>query len=297
MPSIQPKTLQSQLIEKLKSTYGEREASNLSHLLLDHFCSLNRMAIAMNNAVEIASSDLESLEQAIEKLLAHVPIQHIMGEVEFYGCKIKTDGRALIPRPETEELVDWIYQENALDAPHILDIGTGTGCIPIALKRAIPQAKVNALDISTEALALAKENAHANDVTIDFAQLDVLKDVIPFQQLDIIVSNPPYIPIQEKDSMESNVVDFEPNLALFVSDEDPLIFYRVIAEQAIQLLNLGGILYFEIHENFGQMLVTLMEEIGFTNVTLKQDLQGKDRMIQAQKYYNEEIDFAPWRLR
>lgn len=285
MPSIQPKTLQSQLIEKLKSTYGEREASNLSHLLLDHFCSLNRMAIAMNNAVEIASSDLESLERAIEKLLAHEPIQHIMGEVEFYGCKIKTDGRALIPRPETEELVDWIYQENALDAPHILDIGTGTGCIPIALKRAIPQAKVNAVDISTEALALAKENAQANDVTIDFAQLDVLKDVIPIQQLDIIVSNPPYIPIQEKESMESNVVDFEPNLALFVSDEDPLIFYRVIAEQAIQLLNLGGILYFEIHENFGQMLVTLMEEIGFTNVTLKQDLQGKDRMIQAQKYY------------
>ena len=285
MPSIQPKTLQSQLIEKLKSTYGEREASNLSHLLLDHFCSLNRMAVAMNNAVEIASSDLESLARAIEKLLAHEPIQHIMGEVEFYGCKIKTDDRALIPRPETEELVDWIYQENALDAPHILDIGTGTGCIPIALKRAIPQAKVNAVDISTEALALAKENAQANDVTIDFAQLDVLKDVIPFQQLDIIVSNPPYIPIQEKESMESNVVDFEPNLALFVSDEDPLIFYRVIAEQAIQLLNLGGILYFEIHENFGQMLVTLMEEIGFTNVTLKQDLQGKDRMIQAQKYY------------
>ena len=285
MPSIQPKTLQSQLIEKLKSTYGEREASNLSHLLLDHFCSLNRMAVAMNNAVEIASSDLESLARGIEKLLAHEPIQHIMGEVEFYGCKIKTDDRALIPRPETEELVDWIYQENALDAPHILDIGTGTGCIPIALKRAIPQAKVNAVDISTEALALAKENAQANDVTIDFAQLDVLKDVIPFQQLDIIVSNPPYIPIQEKESMESNVVDFEPNLALFVSDEDPLIFYRVIAEQAIQLLNLGGILYFEIHENFGQMLVTLMEEIGFTNVTLKQDLQGKDRMIQAQKYY------------
>ena len=285
MPSIQPKTLQSQLIEKLKSTYGEREASNLSHLLLDHFCSLNRMAVAMNNAVEIACSDLESLARAIEKLLAHEPIQHIMGEVEFYGCKIKTDDRALIPRPETEELVDWIYQENALDAPHILDIGTGTGCIPIALKRAIPQAKVNAVDISTEALALAKENAQANDVTIDFAQLDVLKDVIPFQQLDIIVSNPPYIPIQEKESMESNVVDFGPNLALFVSDEDPLIFYRVIAEQAIQLLNLGGILYFEIHENFGQMLVTLMEEIGFTNVTLKQDLQGKDRMIQAQKYY------------
>ncbi|PIQ46942.1 MAG: protein-(glutamine-N5) methyltransferase, release factor-specific [Cytophagales bacterium CG12_big_fil_rev_8_21_14_0_65_40_12] len=285
MPSIQPKTLQTQLIEKLKNTYGEREASNLSHLLLDHFCSLNRMAIALDNPAEITSTQLEALEKAIEQLLAHLPIQHIIGEVEFYGCRIKTDGRALIPRPETEELVDWICQENELDAPNILDIGTGTGCIPIALKRAIPEAKVNAVDISREALALAKENAQANHVTIDFAQLDVLKDVIPFQQLDIIVSNPPYIPIQEKESMDSNVVDFEPNLALFVSDEDPLIFYRVIAEQAIQILNLGGILYFEIHENFGQMLVTLMEEIGFTNVTLKQDLQGKDRMIQAQKYY------------
>uniref|UniRef100_UPI0040484A2E peptide chain release factor N(5)-glutamine methyltransferase n=1 Tax=Roseivirga sp. TaxID=1964215 RepID=UPI0040484A2E len=285
MPSIQPKTLQTQLIEKLKNTYGEREASNLSHLLLDHFCGINRMAIAMNIMTEKASSDLESLEKAIEQLLAHLPIQYIIGEVEFYGCRIKTDGRALIPRPETEELVDWICQENELDAPNILDIGTGTGCIPIALKKAIPEAKVNAVDISREALALAKENAQANDVTIDFAQLDVLKDVIPFQQLDIIVSNPPYIPIQEKESMDSNVVDFEPPLALFVSDEDPLIFYRVIAEQAIQIINLGGILYFEIHENFGQMLVTLMEEIGFTNVTLKQDLQGKDRMIQAQKFY------------
>lgn len=285
MPSIQPKTLQTQLIEKLKNTYGEREASNLSHLLLDHFCGFNRMAIALDNPAEITSTQLEALEKAIEQLLAHLPIQHIIGEVEFYGCRIKTDGRALIPRPETEELVDWICQENELDAPNILDIGTGTGCIPIALKKAIPEAKVNAVDISREALALAKENAQANDVTIDFAQLDVLKDVIAFQQLDIIVSNPPYIPIQEKESMESNVVDFEPNLALFVSNEDPLIFYRVIAEQAIQILNLGGILYFEIHEDFGQMLVTLMEEIGFTNVTLKQDLQGKDRMIQAQKYY------------
>jgi release factor glutamine methyltransferase len=285
MPSIKPKALQSQLIEKLKSTYGEREASNLSHLLLDHFCGINRMAIAMDNPAEIASIDLETLEKAIEHLLAHIPIQHIIGEVEFYGCRIKTDGRALIPRPETEELVDWICQENELDAPNILDIGTGTGCIPIALKKAIPGANVIAVDISTEAMALAQENAKINSVEVKFSELDVLKNDLPFQKLDIIVSNPPYIPIKEMQSMDSNVVDFEPKLALFVSDEDPLIFYRIIAEQAIQHLNLGGILYFEIHENFGQMLVTLMEEIGFTNVTLKQDLQGKDRMIQAQKYY------------
>jgi release factor glutamine methyltransferase len=285
MPSIKPKALQSQLIEKLKSTYGEREASNLSHLLLDHFCGINRMAIAMDNALEVASSYLETLEKAIEQLLLNVPIQHIIGEVEFYGCRIKTDGRALIPRPETEELVDWICQENELDAPNILDIGTGTGCIPIALKKVIPGAHVVAVDISTEALTLAQENAQVNSVEVKFSELDVLKTDLPFQKLDIIVSNPPYIPIKEMKSMDSNVVDFEPKLALFVSNEDPLIFYRIIAEQAIQHLNLGGILYFEIHENFGQMLVTLMEEIGFTNVTLKQDLQGKDRMIQAQKYY------------
>jgi release factor glutamine methyltransferase len=285
MPSIKPKTLQNQLIEKLKSTYGEREASNLSNLLLDHFCEINRMAIAMDNASEVASTKLEDLEKAMDQLLINVPIQHIIGEVEFYGCRIKTDGRALIPRPETEELVDWICQENELDAPNILDIGTGTGCIPIALKKAIPGAHVKGVDISTKALALAQENAKINSVEVKFSELDVLKTDLPFQKLDIIVSNPPYIPIKEMDSMDSNVVDFEPKLALFVSDEDPLIFYRVIAEQAIQHLNLGGILYFEIHENFGQMLVTLMEEIGFTNVTLKQDLQGKDRMIQAQKYY------------
>lgn len=285
MPMEKPKTLQNQAIEKLKSSYGEREATNIVNLLLEHICGIDRMKLALNQDIEINGLQSTAIEQAIAQLLAQVPVQHIIGEVEFYGCRIKTDERALIPRPETEELVDWICKENELDAPNILDIGTGSGCIPVALKKSIPLAKVSAVDISKEALKLAELNANLNKVEIHFRQMDILKDAFTFEGLDIIVSNPPYIPSLEKEYISANVTQYEPSLALFVPDDDPLLFYNTIGEHAIRNLNIGGMLYFEIHENFGEMLVTLMEDIGFTNVTLKKDLQGKDRMLQAQKFY------------
>jgi release factor glutamine methyltransferase len=257
----------------------------LSALLVDHFYHIDSIKLAMNKEIEIGESKSEVLESAVRQLQDQVPIQHIIGEVEFYNCIIKTDARALIPRPETEELVDWIIQENELDAPTIIDIGTGTGCIPIALKKSIPLASVSAIDVSTAALLLAQENAAFNSTVINFIQSNILSDAFALKGLDIIVSNPPYIPELERNMMDRNVTEYEPSIALFVPDNNPLIFYARIGELAIKSLNLGGMLYFEIHENYGKMLVTLMEEIGFTNVTLKKDLQGKDRMIQAQKFY------------
>jgi release factor glutamine methyltransferase len=283
MSSLPPKSLQNQLTERLTIIYGAREANQMAILLLDHFCGIDRIKLALNANVEIDSLKSVELEKALNQLLDHVPIQHIIGEVEFYDCLIKTDARALIPRPETEELVDWIVAENNLEAPKITDIGTGTGCIPIALKKAIPSAIVTAIDVSEDALALARENAAINKTHINFIHLDILTRSFPLEGLDLIVSNPPYIPEQEKAIMDKNVIDYEPGLALFVPNNHPLLFYSSIGEMAIKHLTLGGLLYFEIHENYGKMLVTLMKDIGFTNVRLKKDLQGKDRMIQAQK--------------
>lgn len=285
MPLEKPKDKIKSIIQQLNDRYDEREANNIANLLLAHFYKLDRTAAVLNQGFFTKPNIETQLEQAVTELNNHRPIQHILGTVEFYGCEIKVDHHALIPRPETEELVDWIVAENKADEPVIVDIGTGTGCIPIALKKKIPRAKISAIEVSATALALAKENTKANRVEVDFIELDILKNDLPNEHLDLIVSNPPYIPENDKGGMDSNVLTFEPHLALFVSDDDPLIFYRRISELAIQHLNIGGMLYFEIHERYGKEMVKLVEDIGFTNVKLKQDLQGKDRMLQAQKYY------------
>jgi len=271
------------IVQRLAEKHGEREATNMANLMLYHFYGLDRMAIVLNQDFVITTATESQLEKAIADLNQHRPIQHILGSVEFYGCELKVDHRALIPRPETEELVDWIVSENIVEQPTILDIGTGTGCIPIALKKRIAGAKVLAIDVSAEAIALAKENAKANAAEVEFMELDILQNDFPFGQLDVIVSNPPYIPESDKAGMHSNVLAFEPHLALFVSNNDPFIFYKRIAQLAIQKLNVGGILYFEIHERYGEEMVKLVEEIGFTKVKLKKDLQGKERMLKAQK--------------
>ncbi|WP_323755227.1 peptide chain release factor N(5)-glutamine methyltransferase [Roseivirga sp.] len=284
MPFEKPKAKIQSLTQALKAIYDEREATNMAHLLLGHFYGLDRMAIILNNEFSLVESTESALDKAIEELNQQKPIQHILGSVEFYGCELKVNERALIPRPETEELVDWIVTENMVEAPFIVDIGTGTGCIPIALKKTIPNAQVAAVDASEGALNLAHENANQNGVEVDFRHLDILENNFPFDQLDIVVSNPPYIPESDKAKMSSNVLSFEPHLALFVENHDPLIFYRRIAELAIQHLKVGGMLYFEIHERFGKEMIKLVEDIGFTKVLLKKDLQGKDRMLQAQKY-------------
>tara|TARA_R110000796_G_scaffold96719_1_gene202620 strand:- start:3089 stop:3949 length:861 start_codon:yes stop_codon:yes gene_type:complete len=285
MPFEKPKAKILAIAKKLSGVYDEREAMNMAHLLLTHFYGLDRMKVVLNDEFLLVENTEIVLNKAIDELNQHKPIQHILGSVEFYGCEFKVDERALIPRPETEELVDWIVTENIIEDPYILDVGTGTGCIPIALKNAIPKARVAAVDVSEEALALARENAKQNNTEVDFQHLDILNEAFPFDMLDLVVSNPPYIPESDKPEMSSNVLSFEPHLALFVANNDPFIFYKRITELALQHLKIGGMLYFEIHERFGEEMVKLVEDMGFTNVFLKKDLQGKDRMLQAQKYY------------
>lgn len=283
MSPIPAKALLEDLTQQLTPVYDSREAGNIALELLMHFYGLDRMKIALNEAVNADLTDRESLDHAVKRLLNQEPLQHILGSVEFYSLKLKTDSRALIPRPETEELVDWIVQEHRHRAQlTVLDIGTGTGCIPIALAKNLPDASVAAVDLSEAALELARENAKLNEVQVDYLQLDVLKEVLP-GQYDLMVSNPPYIPKADRAQMAANVLDFEPDMALFVSDDQPLIFYELIAQLAIQHLNPQGALYFEIHEAFGRQVTALLDNLGFGEIELKKDLQGKDRMTKAIK--------------
>lgn len=282
MSTILSKALLKDLTSSLLSAYDEREAANIGSELLLHFAGLDRMKIALNEPLELHVPLKEKLDDAIERLLKNEPLQHILGEVEFYGLQIKTDYRALIPRPETEELVDWIISDQPGFEGSIIDIGTGTGCIPIALAHHLPKAQVSGLDLSAEALKLAFENARLNKVKISWHQGDVLNASLP-GQFNLIVSNPPYIPEADKTNMAENVLDYEPDMALFVSNERPLIFYQRIAKLGLEHLNKHGSLYFEIHEAYGSETVQLLENLGYQNIILKQDLQGKDRMIKASR--------------
>lgn len=282
MSTIPAKALQKDLSARLLTIYDTREASNMAMELLLCFCQVDRMKLALNEPIALTNDLNTQLEQAVNRLLNQEPLQHIIGQVEFYGLNFKTDHRALIPRPETEELVDWIIKDNPGFEGKVLDIGTGTGCIPIALAHHIPGASVSAIDISQEALSLAKENGLMNAVEITWHLMDVLTGSLP-DRYDLIVSNPPYIPEADKVHMATNVLDYEPGLALFVSNETPLIFYRRIAELAMENLYENGQLYFEIHEEYGKEVVEMLDEMGYKNITLKKDLQDKDRMVKAVK--------------
>lgn len=263
----------------LAPTYGAREAGSMARLLLEHL-GIDR---ARQLAGEIPpKDDRKWLEQALEKILDHVPIQHILGTVMFYDCELKVNPHVLIPRNETEELVDLVVRENSGN-PEILDIGTGSGCIAIALKKAFPESTVKACDISEEALNVAKENAERNEADVRFHHIDVLHLASIPGSSDIIVSNPPYVMQKERVAIDRRVVDFEPENALFVSDEDPLVFYRRICELATRHLPDGGQVYFEINEALGPDVKFLMGQTGFTT-EIKQDLNGKDRFAKGIKH-------------
>jgi len=220
----------------------------------------------------------------VNRLIQFEPIKYILGETEFYGLRLKVNPAVLIPRPETEELVDWIIHDCNVQNPVILDIGTGSGCIPIALSKNLIGATIESWDISNEALMVARMNAEINKVNIDFIYADVLRLTHPAQkqEFDIIVSNPPYITESEQLLMLKNVLDYEPHVALFVPTADPLIFYRKIADIAITQLNSGGKLFFEINEQFGNETADLLSLKGFKNIVLRKDINGKNRMIKAE---------------
>ncbi len=229
--------------------------------------------------------------EAIARLKNNEPLQHVLGYCEFYGRKFKCDGRALVPRPETEELVEWIASNwstvnSQQSTVKILDIGTGTGCIALSLAKELPMAKIIALDISKEALSLARENAEMLEVkNVDFAEGDILnmgdEHVVAREKYAVIVSNPPYVRECEKVEMEANVLDYDPHTALFVSDEDPLIFYRTIAKFALTHLTPNGALYFEINQYLGRETCDLLVAMGYRNVELRDDINGNARMVKA----------------
>lgn len=277
----------------LDSLYDPREAEAIALLVLEEQTGYSKAKLKAFPEQELSDAQQDYLNDALTRLTTGEPIQYIIGHTEFYGLKFKVDPSVLIPRPETEELVEWILSdrrgfESLPQNPFsILDIGTGSGCIAITLKKHLPDAAVEAMDISVSALYTAKENAELNQVEVNFIRQDILNmpDTPPSSGEDwrasLIVSNPPYVTITDKTQMHTNVTDFEPHNALFVPEDDPLIFYRAIAEFATQNLKEEGLLFFEINENLGPETVSLLAEKGFSEVTLRQDLSGRDRMIRA----------------
>ena len=265
------------LAARLTGLYDAREARSIALAAVAELSGLSPSALLTDPEAELA---VEGLEEPAARLAAGEPLQYVVGHTEFYGRRFAVREGVLIPRPETEELVRWIAESPAPDNPAVLDVGTGSGCIAVTLARLIPGARVTAVDISEKALSIARENARRLDAEVDFRQGDALGELFPGQreQFDLIVSNPPYIPRREKASMRVNVTGYEPAEALFVEDDDPLIFYRAIARNARRLLRPGGRLYFEIHENFADETLRMLTREGFPDTAVRRDLNDKNRM-------------------
>jgi release factor glutamine methyltransferase len=273
--------------KELSHLFSANELKQIvKHLTVNRFKISDSEYILFSNN-KLSESDLLYYHWALKRLRNEEPFQYVLGETEFCGLKIKVDERALIPRPETEELVEWIKETITIDAPTITDLCTGSGCIALALKSIYPKGDVLAVDESIEAISLVDENRTILDLDVQLLQADVLEpNVYPTfdrEQTDVIVSNPPYIPTKDKSLMADNVLKYEPHMALFVEDDDPLVFYRVIAENSGYNLKEGGWLFFEIHEELSKGVVELMKNAGFVNIEVRKDLQGKDRMVKGQK--------------
>lgn len=278
-------TFKKQFFSALTELYPESEIQSFFNILIEFKLNLKRVDVALQPTFEITATDFNFLEKAVADLKNHIPIQYIIGETEFYGLPFYVNKHVLIPRPETEELVDWIVNEFKIKSQKsnikILDIGTGSGCIPISLAKKLPNTEIYAIDVSSEALKTAKENAALNNVTINFIEADILNTTKLASTFDIIVSNPPYVRYLEKQEMQPNVLKNEPHLALFVKDNNPLVFYDKIADLAKNHLSKNGQLFFEINQYLGKQTVDLLKTKGFTTIELKKDLFGADRMMKA----------------
>jgi release factor glutamine methyltransferase len=280
------KDLEAYFITGLAPLYNEEEAKGQFLITVEHLSGLSRSQLLMNKSQSVTAELTAEYNDVLLQLQAGRPIQHIFAEAWFYGLKFKVSNAVLIPRPETEELVDWIINtvhgdmHGVNQAPVILDIGTGSGCIAITLKKNLAAAEVSALDVSAAALTVARENALFNEVQLSFIAADILT-YNSAARYDVIVSNPPYITGKEKEEMHENVLGHEPHLALFVTDENPLIFYKAIADFALCNLHPNGQLFFEINEYLAEATVDMLSAKGFTTIELRQDMQGKDRMIRC----------------
>jgi len=292
------------LLSQLSAIYDSREAANITDWVLEHLTGWKKIDRIVHKQEPLSPAQETQLAQYISELLTHKPVQYVLHEAWFFGMPLYVDENVLIPRPETEELVEWIVKENKNTEARIqntevgskksgvgnspsnlrlLDIGTGSGCIPIALKKHLPDAELFACDVSEGALSVARKNAATQQTPINFLHYNFLDAANwqHFPQVGILVSNPPYIPVKDKATMHQNVLQHEPHLALFVDNDDPLLFYRAIAQFALQQLSPGGSIYVEIHEDLGAITQQLFTDSGFSKVEVKKDMQGKDRMIKA----------------
>ncbi|HRZ30986.1 MAG TPA: peptide chain release factor N(5)-glutamine methyltransferase [Flavobacterium sp.] len=271
---------------ELSPFFDAMEIDQFFYLTLEKRYQLKRVDLALNPNFEITVEEEQYWNSVLIQLKTQKPIQYILGETSFYGLTFLVNEYTLIPRPETEELVQWILETNPTSSEiALLDIGTGTGCIPITLKKNLPKATVFASDVSEKALEVATKNASMNQVDVTFLQNDILATTRLEQQFDVIVSNPPYVRELEKKEINTNVLQFEPHLALFVADNDALLFYRKIAQLAQEYLQPNGQLFFEINQYLGTEMVALVASYGFTEIELRQDIYGNDRMLRAVKSF------------
>ncbi|MDE0471970.1 MAG: peptide chain release factor N(5)-glutamine methyltransferase [Ekhidna sp.] len=271
------KQIWGETAKQLKKVYSWREAQSISYLLLEDLFGLKKEDVIANTQKKI---DKDKLREATERLLQNEPLQYATGIAHFYGRKFKIKRETLIPRPETEELVHLIIKENNITTPKILDVGTGSGCIGITLALET-KGEVIATDISGDALIIASANASRLKALMVFKKHDILHEELRERQLDILVSNPPYLPESDKHKMHANVLDYEPKAALFVSDEDPLMFYKKIGKEGKRCLKTEGKLYFEIHERYGNEVKNLLKNLDYRQVKIHKDMQEKNRMVSA----------------
>ena len=276
------KEYRTYFIEKLTPLYDVMEAESFFAIALEELKGWKRVDVALNPDAKLSDEEVSKWDAVLGEMELLKPIQYIFGHTYFYGLDFEVNENTLIPRPETEELVEWIIHESKNRGQvKILDIGTGSGCIAISLAKNLPDAQVFAIDVSDEALAVAKINAARNNVNVTFIQQDILAAQTLPEQFDIIVSNPPYVRNLEKAEIKQNVLDYEPHLALFVDDNDALIFYRKIALLAKANLPQNGKLYFEINQYLGKETLKMVEDLGFNNVVLRKDIYGNNRMASA----------------
>ena len=279
------KLYRTHFIQELSTIYGAGEAESFFYLILEENHQLKKIDFALNPDLTFSKDEIGIWNSILEQLKKEIPIQYLLGKTSFYGLDFEVNADVLIPRPETEELVEWIINSNSniekFKDLKILDIGTGSGCIAIALAKNIPNAQVFAIDISETALATANKNAEINEVNVTFIEKNILETKDLKQQFHIIVSNPPYVRELEKQEIKKNVLDNEPHLALFVEDEDALIFYKKIAQLAHKNLTTNGMLFFEINQYLGPETIALLEELQFKDIELRKDMYGNDRMIRC----------------
>jgi release factor glutamine methyltransferase len=268
---------------ELDEIYPKEEVESMFYLMIEHFLGLERFILAIDPEIVISKKEEQYMFEGLSKLKKEQPIQYVLGQTIFLDLKIMVNESVLIPRPETEELVNWVLEdiEKSDDKLMVIDLGTGSGCIAISLAKFKPNLKVTAIDISRSALEVAKKNALLNEVDVQFREVDILKAGSLGENYDIIISNPPYIREMERDKMRNNVLQNEPNSALFVPDDDPLLFYRTIAKLARDGLDGNGTLYLEINQYLSEDVKILLKEFSFSEIELRKDIFGNDRMIRA----------------